>query len=165
MAAVVPFPGVEQTDPRDVFEVVEKIGQGSYGEVFKCREKSTGRYYAVKVLPLDGDISSVQKEIAILQDCHSENVVEFRGAFVDSESLWIAMEFCDAGSVSDLIDICGVLFDEVEISIILKATLKGLDYIHKQNKIHRDIKAANILLNARGVPKLGIYFPPFSMIY
>eukprot|EP00475_Leptophrys_vorax_P044031 TRINITY_DN8679_c0_g1_i1.p1 TRINITY_DN8679_c0_g1~~TRINITY_DN8679_c0_g1_i1.p1 ORF type:complete len:437 (+),score=101.99 TRINITY_DN8679_c0_g1_i1:41-1351(+) len=66
----------------------------------------------------------------------------------------IAMEYCDAGSVSDLVDICKVIFDESEIAIIMAGTLRGLSYLHAQNKIHRDIKAANILVNARGEPKL-----------
>jgi serine/threonine protein kinase len=65
------------------------------------------------------------------------------------------MEYCDAGSVSDLIDICKVMLDESEIAIIMAGTLRGLMYLHAQNKIHRDIKAANILINARGEPKLG----------
>jgi serine/threonine protein kinase len=64
------------------------------------------------------------------------------------------MEFCDAGSVSDLIEVCHIKFKENEIAIILKCILKGLSYLHERKKIHRDIKAANILINAKGELKI-----------
>lgn len=140
--------------PLEVFEIVEKIGQGSYGEVFKCKDKRDNTMAAVKVIPMDGDIATVQREIAILEQCHCDNIVAYKGSFHDDTNLWIAMEYCDAGSVSDLIDICKVILDESEIAIIMAGTLRGLAYLHEQGKIHRDIKAANILVNARGEPKL-----------
>ena len=64
------------------------------------------------------------------------------------------MEFCDAGSISDLIEVCHIKFKENEIAIILKCILKGLSYLHERKKIHRDIKAANILINAKGELKI-----------
>jgi serine/threonine kinase 3 len=64
------------------------------------------------------------------------------------------MEYCEAGSVADLIEICQIKFQEAEIAVILKCTLKGLSYLHQKKQIHRDIKAANILVNSKGELKL-----------
>jgi cyclin-dependent kinase 2 len=94
MAAITPkspksIAGAKAANPLDVFEIVEKIGQGSYGEVFKCRDKRDNTMAAVKVIPMDADISSVQKEIAILEQCQCENIVTYKGAFHDETNLWV----------------------------------------------------------------------------
>lgn len=70
--------------------------------------------------------------------------------------LWIVMEYCGGGSVSDIMRFRKKTLTEDEISIILQDTLLGLEYLHTHRKIHRDIKAGNILLNNEGHAKLGI---------
>ena len=69
--------------------------------------------------------------------------------------LWIVMEYCGGGSVSDIMRLRKKTLTEDEISAILKDTLMGLEYLHQRRKIHRDIKAGNILLNNEGHAKLG----------
>ena len=64
------------------------------------------------------------------------------------------MEYCDAGSITDIMHITDKKMNENEIASILESVLKGLEYLHSKRKIHRDIKAANILLNQLGVAKL-----------
>ncbi len=71
--------------------------------------------------------------------------------------LWIVMEYCGGGSVSDIMRMRKKTLTEDEISTILRDTLLGLEYLHARRKIHRDIKAGNILLNSEGHGKLGHY--------
>eukprot|EP00475_Leptophrys_vorax_P035315 TRINITY_DN58087_c0_g1_i2.p2 TRINITY_DN58087_c0_g1~~TRINITY_DN58087_c0_g1_i2.p2 ORF type:complete len:543 (-),score=156.95 TRINITY_DN58087_c0_g1_i2:1717-3345(-) len=143
-------------NPEEVFEILEKIGQGSYGEVFKCMDKRDSKLVAVKVVPVEVDISDLLSEVRFLEQCNSPNIVSYLGSYctADNSKVWIAMEYCDGGSVSDMIHICELKLDEAQISAILKGTLNGLNYLHKKKQIHRDLKAANILLGSDGTPKL-----------
>jgi len=82
-------------------------------------------------------------------------VVRFYGSFIKENSeLWIVMEYCAAGSVSDIMRLRKQTLTEEQIAVIIKSTLKGLEYMHSHMKIHRDIKAGNILLNSKGEAKL-----------
>jgi serine/threonine protein kinase len=85
---------------------------------------------------------------------NSPYIVEFYQSFKMDRELWIAMEFCAAGSVADLMKLCDTCLDEDMISLICKDVLSGLEYLHKLNKMHRDIKAGNILLSHNGQAKL-----------
>ena len=76
--------------------------------------------------------------------------------FIKGSDLWIVMEYCGGGSVSDIMRMRKKTLIEDEISTILRDTLLGLEYLHQRRKIHRDIKAGNILLNSEGHAKLGI---------
>uniref|UniRef100_A0A8C0HDS4 Protein kinase domain-containing protein n=1 Tax=Chelonoidis abingdonii TaxID=106734 RepID=A0A8C0HDS4_CHEAB len=84
----------------------------------------------------------------------SPYVVKYYGSYFKNTDLWIVMEYCGAGSVSDIIRLRNKTLTEDEIATILKSTLKGLEYLHFMRKIHRDIKAGNILLNTEGHAKL-----------
>ncbi|RMX45210.1 hypothetical protein pdam_00021090 [Pocillopora damicornis] len=152
--------------PEEVFDVLEKLGEGSYGSVYKAMHKETGQVVAIKQVPVDTDLQEIIKEISMMQQCDSPYVVKYYGSYFKNTDLWIVMEFCGAGSVSDLmkirnktvsktvVDVVFSLLTEEEIACILKYTLKGLEYLHLRRKIHRDIKAGNILLNAEGHAKL-----------
>ncbi|EDR28356.1 serine/threonine protein kinase, putative [Entamoeba dispar SAW760] len=136
------------------FEVVEKLGEGSYGSVFHAIHKPTGTHAAVKTVRIDGDTTDVEKEIVLMKQCDTDYIVRFFGHFFVDKDLWIVMEICGAGSVCDIMHILNATLDEREIQIILKDTLHGLAYLHKMHMIHRDIKAANILVSDDGVCKL-----------
>lgn len=140
--------------PEEVFDVLEKLGEGSYGSVYKAMHKETGQVVAIKQVPVDTDLQEIIKEISMMQQCDSPYVVKYYGSYFKNTDLWIVMEFCGAGSVSDLMKIRNKTLTEEEIACILKYTLKGLEYLHLRRKIHRDIKAGNILLNAEGHAKL-----------
>jgi serine/threonine kinase 3 len=143
-------------NPEEIFEILEKVGQGSYGEVFKCMDKRNSKLVAVKVVPVEIDISELMSEVRFLEQCNSPHIVSYVGSYcaTDKSKVWIAMEYCDGGSVSDMIHICDLKLDEKQISAILKGTITGLNYLHKKKQIHRDLKAANILLSADGTAKL-----------
>ena len=100
----------------------------------------------------DDDISEIQQEIASLAQCDSEYVTRYYGSFVVDYKLWIVMEYLAGGSCLDLLK-PGV-FNEAHIAVICRELLLGLDYLHSESTIHRDIKAANVLLSASGKVKL-----------
>jgi serine/threonine-protein kinase 24/25/MST4 len=116
----------------------------------------TGLIVAIKQIDLedtDDDIAEIQQEIAHLAQCDSDYVTRYYGSFVKGYKLWIIMEYLAGGSCLDLLK-PGV-FPEVQIAVLLRELLFGLEYLHTEGKIHRDIKAANILLSASGKVKLG----------
>eukprot|EP00954_Amorphochlora_amoebiformis_P025944 1376223-Amorphochlora_amoeboformis.AAC.1 len=146
-------------DPEEIFEINAKLGEGSYGAVFKALDKRDGTTVAIKVLQVENeDAADLQKEINILKvtrnECRSKYIVAYKGSFEKDGRIWIAMEYCGAGAICDLMAICETTLDENQIAVIMKHSLLGLQYLHERKKIHRDIKAANILLNHAGDCKL-----------
>uniref|UniRef100_A0A3B3DFM3 non-specific serine/threonine protein kinase n=1 Tax=Oryzias melastigma TaxID=30732 RepID=A0A3B3DFM3_ORYME len=91
--------------PEEVFDVLEKLGEGSYGCVFKANYKETGEIVAIKQVPVESDLQEIIKEISIMQQCNSPHVVRYYGSYFKNSDLWIVMEYCGAGSVSDIIRI------------------------------------------------------------
>ncbi|XP_022106885.1 serine/threonine-protein kinase 3-like isoform X2 [Acanthaster planci] len=140
--------------PEEVFDILEKLGEGSYGSVFKAMHKESGQVLAIKQVPVDTDLQEIIKEISIMQQCDSPYVVKYYGSYFKNTDLWIVMEYCGAGSVSDIMRRRSKTLTEDEVATILQSTLKGLEYLHFMRKIHRDIKAGNILLNNEGFAKL-----------
>ncbi|KAI8919081.1 hypothetical protein PhCBS80983_g04651 [Powellomyces hirtus] len=140
-------------DPNRVFNVVGKLGEGSYGTVHKAMHVRTSQLCALKLIPAD-DVDDMEKEIGIMRGCESDYVVQFYGSWVWDRYLWIAMEYCGAGSVADVMRISGTTLREPQIAVICANTLHGLQYLHSRGKIHRDIKAGNILLTVNGAAKL-----------
>ena len=105
---------------------------------------------AIKQVPVDTDLQDIIKEISIMQQCVSPYVVRYYGSYFKNTDLWIVMEYCGAGSVSDIMRLRKKTLTEEEIATVLSDTLKGLEYLHLRKKIHRDIKAGNILLGHDG---------------
>ncbi|KAK2078182.1 hypothetical protein QBZ16_004050 [Prototheca wickerhamii] len=143
-------------DPESVFQLLHPLGRGSYGAVYKSRVIKTGELVAVKIIPLaaDDEIESIQREIAMLRDCQHANIVKYYGSFKSPDSLWIVMEYCAGGSVSDIMHVKGSGLSEELIKYIVGETLAGLTYLHSVGKVHRDIKCGNILLTENGEVKL-----------
>ncbi|KAF6210459.1 hypothetical protein GE061_013565 [Apolygus lucorum] len=140
--------------PEEVFDIICKLGEGSYGSVYKALHKESGQVLAIKQVPVDTDLQEIIKEISIMQQCDSPYVVKYYGSYFKNTDLWIVMEYCGAGSVSDIMRLRKKTLSEDEIATVLCDTLKGLEYLHLRRKIHRDIKAGNILLNTEGHAKL-----------
>ncbi|KAI8588862.1 serine/threonine kinase 4 [Geranomyces variabilis] len=140
-------------DPNQIFTVVGKLGEGSYGTVHKAIHIRTSTLCALKLIPAD-DVDDIDKEIGIMRGCESDFVVQFYGSWVWEGYLWIAMEYCGAGSVADVMRIGGATLREPQIASVCAGVLHGLRYLHSRGKIHRDIKAGNILLTTSGAAKL-----------
>ncbi|KAL0490045.1 serine/threonine-protein kinase svkA [Acrasis kona] len=139
----------------DQFEKIERIGKGSFGEVWKARNKNSGAIVAVKLIDLEDtpdEIEDIQREIHVQRAINCEQVVQIQGSFISGTKLWIVMELLAGGSVLDLMK-PGPL-DENSICVILKEALLGLEFLHNRGILHRDIKAANVLVAQNGKVKL-----------
>ncbi|CAL5390730.1 unnamed protein product [Camellia sinensis] len=138
------------------FTDLELIGRGSFGDVYKAFDKELQKLVAIKVIDLEeseDEIDDIQKEIAVLSQCRSPYITEYYGSYLQQTKLWIIMEYMAGGSVADLIQ-PGQPLDEPSIACILRDLLHAIEYLHNEGKIHRDIKAANILLTENGDVKV-----------
>ncbi|KAK5000938.1 Serine/threonine-protein kinase PAK 6 [Elasticomyces elasticus] len=142
-------------DPETLYTKQDCIGGGSFGKVYKGVNKRTGQSVAIKVIDVenaDDEVDDIIQEISILSGLHSPHVTRYHGSYLKGSDLWIIMEYCSGGSCADLMKPGAITEDY--ITIIVKEILLGLEYLHNDKKLHRDIKAANILLGSNGQVKL-----------
>ncbi|XP_038197570.1 mitogen-activated protein kinase kinase kinase kinase 4 isoform X34 [Arvicola amphibius] len=150
-------------DPAGIFELVEVVGNGTYGQVYKGRHVKTGQLAAIKVMDVTEDEEEeIKLEINMLKKySHHRNIATYYGAFIKKsppghdDQLWLVMEFCGAGSITDLVkNTKGNTLKEDWIAYISREILRGLAHLHVHHVIHRDIKGQNVLLTENAEVKL-----------
>ncbi|CAF1295720.1 unnamed protein product [Rotaria magnacalcarata] len=152
-------------DPSGIFELIEVVGNGTYGQVYKGRHTKTGQLAAIKVMDVTEDEEEeIKLEVNVLKKySNHRNIAMYYGAFINKslpgrnehDQLWLVMEYCGAGSITDLVKSSkGNSLKEEWISFISKEILNGLNHLHLNKIIHRDIKGQNVLLTENAEVKL-----------
>jgi len=150
-------------DPSGIFDLMEVVGNGTYGQVYKGQHTKTGQLAAIKVMDVTEDEEEeIKLEINVLKKySHHRNIATYYGAFIKKsppgkdDQLWLVMEYCGAGSVTDLVkSIKGQSLKEDWIAYISREVLRGLTHLHACKVIHRDIKGQNVLLTENAEVKL-----------
>lgn len=150
-------------DPAGIFDLIEVVGNGTYGQVYKGRHTKTGQLAAIKVMDVTEDEEEeIKLEINVLKKfSHHRNIATYYGAFIKKsppgkdDQLWLVMEYCGAGSVTDLVKSTkGQSLKEEWIAYISREILRGLAHLHSNKVIHRDIKGQNVLLTDNAEVKL-----------
>ncbi|XP_070501703.1 cyclin-dependent kinase 10-like [Chironomus tepperi] len=145
----------------DSYEKLNTLGQGTYGIVYRVRDKSTLKEYALKKVKVDKDLFrdgfpvSCLREISILKTCCHDNIVKLKEVVVGSqlEKIYLVMEYCEQ-DLASLLDNLEKPFTESEVKCIIIQLLRGLQYLHDNFIIHRDIKVSNLLLTDEGCLKI-----------
>ncbi|XP_075754267.1 serine/threonine-protein kinase TAO3 isoform X1 [Pelodiscus sinensis] len=145
-------------DPEEIFVGLHEIGHGSFGAVYFATNSHTNEVVAVKKMSYSGKQTNekwqdIIKEVKFLQQLKHPNTIEYKGCYLKEHTAWLVMEYC-LGSASDLLEVHKKPLQEVEIAAITHGALQGLAYLHSHARIHRDIKAGNILLTEPGQVKL-----------
>ncbi|NWU36263.1 TAOK3 kinase, partial [Hylia prasina] len=145
-------------DPEEIFVGLHEIGHGSFGAVYFATNSHTNEVVAVKKMSYSGKQTNekwqdIIKEVKFLQQLKHPNTIEYKGCYLKEHTAWLVMEYC-LGSASDLLEVHKKPLQEVEIAAITHGALQGLAYLHSHCRIHRDIKAGNILLTEPGQVKL-----------
>ncbi|TFK22605.1 Pkinase-domain-containing protein [Coprinopsis marcescibilis] len=146
---------MSQPSVHQLYHRLETIGKGAYGSVHKGKHIPTGNVVALKIIELDtpdDDVADIQREVALLTQLRdAPNITKYFGCYMDASRVWIAMEYAQGGSVHTLMkaskDGC---IEEKYTAVIIREVLVGLNYLHKVPVIHRDMKAANVLVTASG---------------
>ena len=151
------------SDPSGIFELVEVVGSGTYGQVYKGRHTRTGQLAAIKIMDVtEEEEEEIKLEINVLKNhSHHRNIATYFGAFIhksqpgQDDKLWLVMEYCGAGSVTDLVKSTKTLsLREDWIAYICREITCGLAHLHASKIIHRDIKGQNVLLTDNAEVKL-----------
>lgn len=151
------------SDPSGIFELIEVVGSGTYGQVYKGRHTRTGQLAAIKIMDVtEEEEEEIKLEINVLKNhSHHRNIATYYGAFVhksppgQDDKLWLVMEYCGAGSVTDLVkSTLNLSLKEDWIAYICREITRGLAHLHASKIIHRDIKGQNVLLTDNAEVKL-----------
>ncbi|GJJ15018.1 hypothetical protein Clacol_009291 [Clathrus columnatus] len=157
MSSLRSIPVQNQVPVTQLYRKLEIVGKGAYGAVYRGIHIPTGDIVALKIINLDtpdDDVEDIQREVALLSQLRgpgTNNVTKYYGCYLDGPHVWIVMDYASGGSVRTLMKATkGNVIEERYSVIIIRELLGALVYIHKSGVIHRDIKAANVLVTDQG---------------
>ncbi|KAJ2604803.1 Protein kinase [Coemansia sp. RSA 1722] len=146
---------VSRDDPKVLYSKVKKIGQGASGNVYMARSIRSGELVAIKQMDLSKQPRKelLVNEILVMKESRHANIVNFIEAFLlNSSDLWVVMEYMEGGALTDVID--NNKMNEMQIATVCREVCRGLNHLHSQDIIHRDIKSDNVLLGEDGQVKI-----------
>ncbi|KAF9431008.1 Protein kinase [Podila epigama] len=146
---------VSSGDPSTLYSKIKKVGQGASGSVYVAKHLTTNTKVAIKQMDLTMQPRKelVVNEILVMKESTNPNIVNYLDSFlVRGQELWVVMEYMEGGALTDVID--NNKLTESQIAIICFETCKGLQHLHSQNIIHRDIKSDNVLMDSLGHVKI-----------
>ena len=124
------------------YQLQEKLGEGSFGKVYKALEIKTGRAVAVKVVPVEQDTGEVAREIEMLKACASDNIVRYYSSFTRGSELWIVMEFCAGSSLCDVMEARSRCLTERQIGAVLAETLAMAEGAYDESTLEEERRDA-----------------------
>ena len=137
------------------YTIISEIGAGSYGTVYKALDNDTETIVALKKVIIEsGDDDDILKEIEFMKSCKNEYLIQLINHYIHNNILFIAMEYCPAGSIADLMKYTEKTINQNQLGSVMRDVLRGLEYLHGRKAIHRDIKAGNLLITSAGTIKL-----------
>lgn len=139
-------------DPTPLFRDLRKLGEGASGVVYRGTDVRTGKQVAIKVAPAS-DLANLKVEIAIQKISQHPSIVSYVETFLYNEQLWIILEFVHGGTLTEVIGPT-INFPEPAIAFACKQIIMGLAYLHRQHRLHRDIKSDNLLVGFDGAVKI-----------
>uniref|UniRef100_A0A182QUV8 Protein kinase domain-containing protein n=1 Tax=Anopheles farauti TaxID=69004 RepID=A0A182QUV8_9DIPT len=144
------------TDPADFWDMIGELGDGAFGKVYKAQSKETRQLAAAKMCTLEDEenLSDHMVEIDILSEIKHPNIVGLYEAFSIDDKLWMLIEYCDGGALDSIMVELEKPLTEAQIAYVCKHMCAGLNHLHKNKVIHRDLKAGNVLLTMDGGVKL-----------
>lgn len=147
----------DEGDPEEIWYLEEEIAAGAFGTVYKAIHNETGQVAALKITkPEENGEATIPDvvELYILKNCQHKNIVKLFGTWTKGPETFIALDYCGGGAVSDFYQVWEMKMNEDQIALVARGCLEGLQYMHENNFIHRDIKGANVLLTDEGDVKL-----------
>eukprot|EP01084_Bolivina_argentea_P148764 260022_1 len=145
----------DMEDPEKIFDIFQPLGCGIIS-FYKALDNRDGEVVAIRIqqMPASHMLPSIQKQLEFLKIHKSQCIINIIEYYLKDDKIWIVIEYCSAGTASDIMEITSSTFNEKYIAVIMRETLKALKYLHSINIVHKDVKAGNILFNHHGAVKL-----------
>jgi len=143
---------IGNVDPTKVIRKEKKLGEGAGGVVYVATDLRNNKKCAVKISPMS-DLENIKNEIAMHALSQHDNIVQYYDTFAHQDSLWILLEFMEGGALTDCLG-RNIKWKESQIAYVCREMLKGLAFMHRNHRLHRDIKSDNVLVDFQGRVKL-----------
>lgn len=145
---------ISSGDPKNKYDLREKIGSGAAGEVYLALNRTTGQLVAIKQIDLEKQSrrEMIISEIVVMKDSKFRSIVNFIECYMVSKDLWIVMEYMQGGQLTQVVE--KTIMNEIQMATIVRECLEALNFLHSKHIIHRDVKSDNVLVGLDGSVKL-----------